>query len=158
MLSTSLGWGKDIASITLVHWSGRPFHFYLSCLQLCLKLNENPTNKQKDYIILSSLWNPPVDGFPARLCYCLVAKSCPTLCHPLSPPGSSVHGIFQARILEWVAISFSRGSSRPRDWTHVSCVSYMAGRFFTPEPPTSSLLLVTWGEFHKAWGNRLSVH
>ena len=45
-----------------------------------------------------------------------------------SLPGSSVHGIFQARILKWVAILFSRGSSQPRDWTWVSC---MAGRFFT---------------------------
>ena len=44
-----------------------------------------------------------------------------------SPPGSSVHGILQARILEWVAISFSRGSSQPRDWTRVSC---FAGRRF----------------------------
>ena len=45
-----------------------------------------------------------------------VAQSCPTLCNPMdySPPGSSVHGILQARILEWVAISFSRGSSEPR--------------------------------------------
>ena len=52
-----------------------------------------------------------------------VAQSCPTLCHPMdcSPPGSSAHGILQARILEWVAISFSRGSFRPKDWTHVSC-------------------------------------
>ena len=49
----------------------------------------------------------------------LVAQSCPTICDPMdcSPPGSSVHGIFQARILEWIAISFSRGSSRPRDGT-----------------------------------------
>ena len=47
----------------------------------------------------------------------LVAQSCPTLCGPMdcSPPGSSVHGILQARRLEWVAISFSKGSSRPRD-------------------------------------------
>ena len=46
------------------------------------------------------------------------------LCNPIcSPPGSSFHGIFQTRILEWVAISFSRRSSRPRDWTHVSYVS-----------------------------------
>ena len=46
-----------------------------------------------------------------------VAQSCPTLCDPMdySLPGSSVHGIFQARILEWVAISFSRRSSQPRD-------------------------------------------
>ena len=51
-----------------------------------------------------------------------VALSCLTLCNPLdcSPPGSSVHGIFQARILEWGAISFSRRSSRLRDWTWVS--------------------------------------
>ena len=49
-----------------------------------------------------------------------------------SPPGSSVHGILQARILGWVAISFSRGSSRPRDGTWVSC---LAGWFFTTEPP-----------------------
>ena len=50
-------------------------------------------------------------------CCCSVAQSCPTLCEPLdcSPPGSSVHGISQARILEWVAIAFSRGSSAPRD-------------------------------------------
>ena len=40
-----------------------------------------------------------------------------------SPPGSSVHGILQARILEWVAIFFSRGSFWPKDWTHVSCIS-----------------------------------
>ena len=48
-----------------------------------------------------------------------VTQSCPTLCDPVdcSPPGSSVHGILQARILEWVAISLSRGYSRPRDRT-----------------------------------------
>ena len=51
-------------------------------------------------------------------------------CNPMdcSPLGSSVHGIFQARILEWIAISFSRGSSRPRNPTRVSCI---VGRFFT---------------------------
>ena len=45
-----------------------------------------------------------------------------------SLPGSSVHGILQVRILEWVAISFSRGSSQPRNWTRVSCIT---GKFFT---------------------------
>ena len=51
-----------------------------------------------------------------------VAQSCPTLCSPMdcSLPGSSVHGICQARVLEWIAISFSRGSSQPRDQTRVS--------------------------------------
>ena len=55
----------------------------------------------------------------------LATQSCPTLCDPMdcSPPGSSVSGILQARILEWAAISFSRGSSRPRDWTWVSCIA-----------------------------------
>ena len=58
-----------------------------------------------------------------------VAQSCPTLCDPVncSSPGSSVHGILQARILEWVAISFSRESSWPRDRTQVSRI---AGRRF----------------------------
>ena len=52
----------------------------------------------------------------------LIAKWCPILCHPMDClPGSSVHGISQARILEWVAISFSRGSSQPRDRTRVCC-------------------------------------
>ena len=53
----------------------------------------------------------------------------PTDC---SPPGSSVHGIFEARMREWVAISSSRGSSQPRGQT---CISFLAGRFFTLEPP-----------------------
>ena len=48
-----------------------------------------------------------------------------------SPPGISVHGILQARILEWVAIPFSRGSSWPNDRTHIFCASYVAGGFFT---------------------------
>ena len=60
----------------------------------------------------------------------LVTQSCLTLCDPMdyTPPGSSVHGILQARILEWIAIPFSRGSSWHRDQTRVS---YTAGRFFT---------------------------
>ena len=54
-----------------------------------------------------------------------VTQLCLTLCDPMdcSPPGSSVHGILQARILEWVAISFSRGSSQPSDRTQVSCIA-----------------------------------
>ena len=55
---------------------------------------------------------------------CSVAQLCLTLLRPHghSPPGSAVQGILQARILEWVAISSSRGSSRPRDRTHISCI------------------------------------
>ena len=63
-----------------------------------------------------------------NVCICVCAKSlqsCPTLCNTMdcSPPGSSVRGIFQARILEWVAMPSSRGSSQPRDHTRVSYVS-----------------------------------
>ena len=59
-------------------------------------------------------------------------------CNPTdcSLPGSSVHGISQARILEWIAICFSKGSSRPRNRTQVSCI---AGGFFTVEPPAEPL-------------------
>ena len=58
-------------------------------------------------------------------CVCVCAQSCPTLCNPieLASPGSSVHGISRARTLEWVAISFSRRSSQPRDRTLIFCVS-----------------------------------
>ena len=59
-----------------------------------------------------------------------------------SPPGSSVHGIFQARILEWIAISFCGGSSRPRDQTYGSChISCITGRSFTIEPPGKPSLI-----------------
>ena len=63
-----------------------------------------------------------------------VAQLCPTLCDPrdCSPTGSSVHEIFQARILEWVAISFFTGYSSPRDQTCMSCI---ACRFVTTVPP-----------------------
>ena len=69
-----------------------------------------------------------------------VAQSCPTLRDPMdcSPPGSSVHGILQARILEWVAMHCSRGSSRPRDRTHVSA---LAGRLFTTVPSGNPIKL-----------------
>ena len=68
----------------------------------------------------------------------LVAQSCPTLWDPkdYSLPDSSVHRVFWARILEWVAISFSGGSFQPRGWT---CVSRISGRFFPSEPPGKPL-------------------
>ena len=68
---------------------------------------------------------------------CAHARWCLTLCDPVDyrVPGSSVHGIFQARILKWVAISYSKGSSWPRDLTRVSCISCTAGRFFTTVSP-----------------------
>ena len=64
-------------------------------------------------------------------------QSCPTLWDSVdcSPPGSSAHGILQARMLEWVAMPSSRASSWPRDWTRVSCGSCIAGGFSTAEAP-----------------------
>ena len=72
-----------------------------------------------------------------------VTQSCPTLCDPVdySPPGSSVHGILQARILEWVAISFSRGSSWPKDRTQVS---HIAGRCFNPWATRKAPEYIMW--------------
>ena len=64
-----------------------------------------------------------------------------------SLPGSSIHGILQARILEWVAISFSRGSSRPRDWTQVS---HIAGRPFTIWA-TKAETPILWPPHAKSW-------
>ena len=70
------------------------------------------------------------------VCVCTRVRVCVhsvlTLGDPMncSPPGSSVHGIFQARILEWVAIFFYRGSSQPRDRTGISCISYVGRQVF----------------------------
>ena len=85
------------------------------------------------YCVLGRAWflfMEPVFILKERKKESEVAQSCPTLCNPMgcSLPGSSVHGIFQARVLAWVAISFFRGSSQPRDRTWVSCI---AGRCFT---------------------------
>ena len=73
-------------------------------------------------------------GLQQMVVVCACAQSYCTLCDPTdqSLPGSSVHGILQARILEWVAMPSSRGSSQLRDQT---CVSCFAGGFFTAEPP-----------------------
>ena len=67
-------------------------------------------------------------------CVCSISQSCLTVCSPsdCDPPGSSAHGIFQASILEWVSISYSRGSSQPRDQTHISCVSCIGRQILYP--------------------------
>ena len=77
-------------------------------------------------------------------------SGCLTLCHPMdcSLPGSSIHGISQSRILEWVAISSSRGSSQPNK----TRVSGLAGGFFTSEPPGSpELMLLLLSRFSRVW-------
>ena len=116
----------------------------------CLK-TEN--DKYKNYIILTETKNTLYFslkfsclaktinqgvwlGYVNQLSACPVVLDClgpqRAVC---SPPGSSVHGIFQARILEWVASSFFGGFSQPRDKTRFSCVFCFAGEFFAPGPP-----------------------
>ena len=82
----------------------------------------------------------------------LVTQLCPTLCDPMdySPPGSSVHGTFQARILEWVAIPFSKGSSRPRDGI---CLLHCRQIFLPSEPPGKPhFTLLPTMKVSESWG------
>ena len=86
-------------------------------------------------------WSPS-DGI---VCVYMLIQPCPTLCYPVdfSLPGFSVHGILQARILEWVAFPFSRGSSQSRDWAHwVSCI----GRQILYHWATKEAMMGLWSE------------
>ena len=136
---------------------------FWSKVQACLSWIQYLVSKElylrqriKDYSLLWDKEEVPGwcqwNSYKVRMSACSVTQLYPPLCNPVdcSPPGSSVHGILQARILEWVAISSSRRASRPKDWTHVSCVSVaLAGGFFTTEPsgkPKSGD-----SEEHKLW-------
>ena len=93
-----------------------------------LNVSYYPKSRITMILVLKELW-----WFYCTESESEVSQLCPALCDPMdcSLPGFSVHGIFQARILEWVAISFSRGSSWPRDWTQVS---HIVSRCFTGKP------------------------
>ena len=98
------------SSIMHQTWTGDSFHiWYYTCFNAILP--NHPTLSLSHRVLFH---------------YLLCAQSCPTLFYPMdcSPSGSSVHLIFQGRILEWVTMPFSRVSSQPRDWTCISCVSY----------------------------------
>ena len=97
-------------------------------------LGENTHMYKIVHLILGGLWVTLIPGCALCVCVCVcvcaraqLLSSCLILWDSMdcSPPGSSVQGIFQARILDWFAISFSRGSSPPRDWTHISCLLEM---------------------------------
>ena len=116
----------------------RYLHTHVHCMNMeCMNIVNNSQKVETTQIILwwdnwiNKRWYAHTMKY---FCCCLVTKSCLTLCDSMgcSLPGSSVHGISQAKILEWVAVSFSRLSSQLRDWIHVSC---LAGKFFTTEPP-----------------------
>ena len=91
--------------------------------QTCISVSPASAGR---FFTTSATWEAPIKLLKVKL---LVAQSYLTLATLMdcSPPGSSVHGILLARVLEWVPISSSRGSSRPRDQTQISCI---AGRFF----------------------------
>ena len=97
-------------------------------------------------------------------CCCLVAKSCPTLCNPMdcSPPGSSVHGISQARVLEWVAMPSPGASSQARDQTRISCLGilYHCASWEAPMLGCSTQKGASWGPRKKCSRNfvRKSAH
>ena len=94
---------------------------------------------------------------PLHMMYVLTAQLCLTFCDPMhcSPPGASVSGIFQARILEWVAISSSRGSSWPRDWTQVSCISWISRQILYHCATWEDL---NWPQKLVKWPRRLRPH
>ena len=122
--------------ISMVDWSCLrrrkcyPFYF-TNCFRkqtsLALAILVSP---QQELFSILSVIKEMIDIWACRKVKVLNTDSCLTLCNPMdcSLPGSSVHGMLQARTLEWVAISSSKGSSQPRDQTQVSST---AGRFFT---------------------------
>ena len=89
--------------------------------------------------------------------FSLVAKPCPTLWKPMdcSSLGSSVHGISQTRKLEWVTIFFSRGSSWPRNWTHIY---FIGSQFLTTEPPGKPYMLMLLLKNHSNPSSWLPLH
>ena len=121
---------------TVFRWIGHKFKLFDFC-----QLNQQSWRTWEQLNHFCSCGPSYLLIFP---CVCLVAQSCLTLCNfvDYSPPDSSLHGILQARILEWVAIPFSRGSSWPRDQT---CI---VGGFFsvsaTREAPSTSIQILNY--------------
>ena len=113
-------------------------HSGLSSARILLLSLRCPCNNCSSTLLHGYKFTFSCDVFGIDFCYMrvklLVAQLCPTLCDPVdcSPPGSSVHGILQTRILEWVAIPFSKGYSQPRDWTQVFRI---VGGLFLPSEP-----------------------
>ena len=114
-----------IASLLTENFKVAEAALYLMILIVCALIchPSSSSGRNRETITLNVFY---LNVFKAPCCSCLVAHSCLIFCDPMdcSPSGSSVYGISQARILEWVAISFSRGSSQLRDWIHVSCIGW----------------------------------
>ena len=112
-------------------WITLPLQF----LQVVWRVLHTFLKKEREqtfYVFLFSLLSSVMSEHfleTRRIMSVKLVQSCPTLCDPM---GYTVHGFLHARILEWVAVSFPRGSSQPKDRTQVS---HRADRFFTSEPP-----------------------
>ena len=134
------GWGMELFCFCLFKYSGRPaFDPWVGKIPWSRERLPTPVFWTGEFHGLYSPWGRKESDTTEQLSLSLkysslvvvlVAQLCPTRCDPMDYglPGSSVHGILQARILEWIAIPFSRRSFWPRDQTQVFCI---AGRFFT---------------------------
>ena len=120
---------------------------------------QEPTGGRGVYfcVFMSSTGFPDGSASKESTCHmqysiCICAQSYPPLCDPMDcgPPGSSVRGILQARILEWVAMPSSRGSSQPRDQIQSLVSPALAGRFFTTTAPWEVLMCRDHAHFGKA--------
>ena len=121
------GWGSAFDNISCISWAC----MFISVSQRCNKCGSGwfrsiaivSGTLVVHIVFLKTLGKSNSRGVLGCFC-CSVAQSCPTFCNPMdySSPGSSVHGILQARILEWVAIPFSKGSSWPRNQICISCL------------------------------------
>ena len=124
------------------HWSNLilntiifVFAYYIFARQICLdqggiNINTEKVLDSKISLLVKTFFSHSFKQHLLAFCYCSVTKSCPTLCNSkgYNLPGSSVQEIFQARILVWVIMSYSRGFSQTRNRTHISCI----GRGFLP--------------------------
>ena len=124
---------SHIAGGFFTSWATREAQEYLSVASSFSRRSSQPRNQTRVSLINGRFFF----NWAIREA-CLVTKLCPTLCDPMdcSLPGSSVHGVSQERILKWVALSFSRGSSWFRDWTCLSCIgkwtAELTGKPFSP--------------------------
>ena len=125
------GWKKCIA-LNNLSWFLIYKHLSLTCVSFFrAPVSTAPISSMKNQWLIHTMktyskrdvterlsWSPSFKIPTGKDVHAKSSQSCPALCDPIdcSPPGSSVHGILQARTLEWVAISSSRGSSQPRDW------------------------------------------
>ena len=122
-----------------------------------LQLSYGAENMETTITLKSSLCSlsgrSPLNTYSWEVRECVCTLSCLTLCNPMdcSPPGSSVHGIFQERILEQVAIFFSRGSSWAKDQTRISCVSCTGRQIFATSKEGTERMLLSHEKSQDSW-------